>query len=215
LDESGTGHRNKQQQGKKLTPQEAWNQTIQIAADTAPSSLKAYMEQLTLLENVPRKEKQFRNFTVNSLRLKGPGGEKVKGEIWALLVKVRDEDKKKKEEANKTKQQKALENDEECMPTESKSNAVSSSDGEQSNNSSAQTNDLPSEKAVTKAAKRALKKAPKKQLKFKALRKRVKESLSFKTDKSGDKRFKKLLKHCVEANAKTLAIDGKTVTLKK
>lgn len=64
------------------------------------------MDQLAMLENVPRKEKQFRNFTVNSLRLKGPNGEKVKGDIWALLVKVRDDEKQKKEEEeSKRKQQ--------------------------------------------------------------------------------------------------------------
>jgi len=215
LDESGTGHRQQQhQRSKKLTPQEAWNQTIEVAAETAPPSLKSYMDQLAMMENVPRKEKQFRNFTVNSLRLKGPGGEKIKGEIWALLSKVREEEKKKREahESNikQQKQPTPQKKDEEDSPNLSKeadSKAVSESEEELA--------DLPSEKAVTKAMKKALKKSSNKQMKFKALRKQVHESLSLKADKSGEKKLKKLLKQCIDDNPKKIIMDGKIVKLIK
>lgn len=210
LDDSGTGHRQHQNNGKKLTPQEKWNQTIQIAAETAPPALKAYMDQLAMQENVPRKEKQFRNFAANSLRLKSQNGEKAIGEIWALLFKVREEEKQKQlaEEEAKKKAQKAKTPK---ISNKSKAASVSSDD----NNSEESSPELPSEKKVTKAVKKVLKQAPKKQLKFKALRKRVEESLAFKADKAGKKKWKKLVQQCVDANPKRLVVDGKTVTLKK
>ena len=218
LDESGTGHRHNQlQKSKKLTPQEAWSQTIQVAADTAPASLKSYMDQLTMLENVPRKEKQFRNFTINSLGLKGTNGERIKGEIWACLTKVREEEKRRKEEEErkrKEQQQKVKEKDAVPDFSSKKTKSVSeSSDGSESSKSS--TAELPSKKVIVKAMKKVLKKAPNKQLKFKALRKQVQESLALKSDKGGKKKLKKLLEECVKDNSKKIVTDGKTVVLSK
>ena len=178
--------------------------------------MKSYMDQLAMLENVPRKEKQFRNFTVNSLRLKGPHGEQIKGEIWALLVKVKEEaNSARREEEESKKQPKQIpkedEVDESVHSKKTLSDAaVSDSDDEPSEDT---TIDFPSEKAVTKAMKKALKKAPNKQLNFKALRKQVQESLSFKVDRNGKKKWKKLLHECVGANPKKLLLDGKNVTL--
>ena len=68
-------------------------------------------------------------------------------------------------------------------------------------------------KAVTKAMKKVLKKAPNRQLNFKALRKQVQESLSFKVGKSGKKEWKKLLRGCVDANPEKMLVDGKKVSL--
>jgi hypothetical protein len=180
--------------------------------------VKSYMDQLAMLENVPRKEKQFRNFTVNSLRLKGPHGEQVKSEIWALIVKVKEEANNTKKEVGERKEQpkqipKEDEVDASDRSTKTTSDAaVSESDDEPSKDAST---DLPSEKAVTKAMKKALKRAPNGQLKFKALRKRVQESLSFEIGKSGKKKWKKLLRECVDANPKKLLLNGKNVTLTK
>lgn len=201
-----------------MTPQEMWNHTIQIAAEQAPPTLKSYMDQLAMLENVPRKEKQFCNFTVNSLRLKGPRGDKVKSEIWAHLVKVRDEEKKRKEEdENKWKSSKdEVEVSDSSTKSEAKTVSASSDDEPSNKESSADkspSTDLPTEKVVTKAMKKTLKKAPNKQLKFKALRKQVQESLSIKTDKAGKKKWKKLLQQCVDANPSKLVVDGKVVKL--
>ena len=155
-----------------------------------------------MLENVPRKQKQFCNFTVNSLRLRGPHGEKVKVEIWALLTKVRDEEKKRREENDKIVEQK--------KPTPQKVVDVSDSSTE-----SESSTDLPSEKAVTKAMKKVLKKSSNRQLKFKSLRKQVQESLSFKADKDAKKEWKKLMQQCVDSNPNKMVMDGKTVTLTK
>lgn len=214
LDDSGTGHRQGgPQRIKKLTPQEAWNRTIEIAAEKAPQSLKSYMDQLAMLENVPRKEKQFRNFTVNSLRLKGPGGEKIKNEIWAFLAKVRDEEKKRREEEDNARKEKhQSQKSEEDKKPEPKAASVSEDDDNSSSISKSSTPELPSEKAVTKAMKKVLKKAPNKQLKFKAVRKQVQESLAFKADK---KQWKKLCQRCVDSNPKKLVLDGKVVSLRK
>ena len=174
------------------------------------------MDQLTMLENVPRKEKQFRNFTINSLGLKGTNGERIKGEIWACLTKVREEEKRRKEEEErerKEQQQKAKEKDAVPDSSPKKTKSVSeSSDGSESSKSSAV---LPSKKVVVKAMKKVLKKAPNKQLKFKGLRKQVQESLALKSDKSGKKKLKKLLEECVKDNSKKIVMDGKTVVLSK
>ncbi len=222
LDDSGTGHRQQQQQhkGKKLTPQEAWQQTIEIAAESAPSSIKSHMDQLAGLDNVPRKEKQFRNFTVNSLRLRGPSAEKIKDEIWKHLSKVREDERQKKEEAQKKQQssrQPAKEvtkkEEEEAEPTSISDE--SSNDAKEEESPSSSSSSMPSEKEVTKAVKKALKKAPNKSLKFKALRKSVQETLVIKTKSdSAKKEWKKLLKQCVDANSKKLVVDGKIVSLK-
>jgi len=212
LDESGTGHRGQQQRGKKLTPQEAWSNTIQTAADIAPQSIKSYMNQLTMCENVPRQEKKFRNFTNNSLRC----SEKVKTEIWALLVEVRAKDRQAKEEEEaKRKKEQQQQKEKQVEEKKKKTKPVSeSSDDESSESISGTTSELPSKKIITKAIKKVLKKAPNKQIKFKALRKQIHESLAFKADKSGKKKMKKLLQECVVDNKK-MKIDGKLVTLTK
>lgn len=217
LDASGTGHRQQQQKGKKLTPQEAWQQTIEIAAESAPSSIKSHMDQLAGLDNVPRKEKQFRNFTVNSLRLRGPSAEKIKDEIWKHLSKVRDDERQKKEEAQKKQQSaKVTKKEEEAEePTSISDDDKCSSNDAKEKESSSSSSSMPSEKEVTKAVKKALKKAPNKSLKFKELRKSVQETLVIKTkSESAKKEWKKLLKQCVDANSKKLVVDGKVVSLK-
>jgi len=208
LDESGTGHRSQQQRGKKLTPQEAWSNTIQTAADIAPQSIKSYMNQLTMCENVPRQEKKFRNFTNNSLRC----SEKVKSEIWALLVEVRAKDRQAKEEEEaKRKKEQQQQKEKQLAEKKKKTKPVSESSDDESSKSSGK---LPSKKVITKAIKKVLKKAPNKQIKFKALRKQIHESLAFKANKSGKKKMKKLLTECVADNKK-MKIDGKLVTLTK
>ena len=209
LDESGTGHRSQQQRGKKLTPQEAWSNTIQTAADIAPQSIKSYMNQLTMCENVPRQEKKFRNFTNNSLRC----SEKVKSEIWALLVEVRAKDRQAKEEEEaKRKKEQQQQKEKQLAEKKKKTKPVSESSDDESSKSSGK---LPSKKVITKAIKKVLKKAPNKQIKFKALRKQIHESLAFKANKSGKKKMKKLLTECISDNPTKMKIDGKLVTLTK
>jgi cell growth-regulating nucleolar protein len=83
----------------KVTPQELWTDLIASSVDSAPAHLRGYMESMTHLANVPRKEKQFRNFTSNSLNLRGNrNADSVVGEIWGVLKGLRDEQQKAKAE---------------------------------------------------------------------------------------------------------------------
>ena len=165
------------------------------------------MDQLAILENVPRKEKQFRNFTVNSLKLKGHA-ESVKGEIWALLMKVREETKMERQTVTDVKKV------EDPVPTPSKEAKPNISESDEEQPKTADT-EFPSEKAVSKVIKKVLKKAPNKQLKFRALRKQVQESFAIKVDKSAKKKWKKLLQACLGSGPDKFIVDGKRVTLTK
>ena len=171
-----------------------------------------------MMENVPRKVKPFKNFTVNSLRFKGAGYDRVKDEIWNHLVKVREDEKQKKEAQMKqqSSSQQAAKKD-----TKKDSEAKSVSDDDKSSKEGSTNEDkespssLPSQKVVAKAVKKALKKAPNKSIKFKALRKQVQEALALKTTSSNAKKeWKKLLKRCVNENSKKFVVDSKMVSLR-
>ena len=171
-----------------------------------------------MMENVPRKVKPFKNFTVNSLRFKGAGYDRVKDEIWNHLVKVREDEKQKKEAQMKqqSSSQQAAKND-----AKKDSEAKSVSDDDKSSKDGSTNEDkespssLPSQKVVTKAVKKALKKAPNKSIKFKTLRKQVQEALVLKTTSSNAKKeWKKLLKQCVNENSKKFVVDSKMVSLR-
>mmetsp|Transcript_31688 Transcript_31688/g.75630 ORF Transcript_31688/g.75630 Transcript_31688/m.75630 type:complete len:291 (-) Transcript_31688:71-943(-) len=222
LDASGTGHRPTPQHPsgnlKKLTPQEAWQNTIQSAVEQAPEGLRTYMTQLADLENVPRKEKPFRNFLTNSLKLKGKSGEKAKAGMWALLVKIRNEERKKREGDSataKTKQEgpKQEENKDETNNAEEISRSEPARKLDE-----AESSEMPSEKKLAKAMKKALKAAPNRELKFKSLRKQVQTSLALKVNgKKREKEWKRLCNECVKANPEKMTVDkyGKLVSLVK
>jgi len=178
------------------------------------------MTELADLENVPRKEKQFRNFLTNSLKLKGKSGEKTKDGMWALLVKVRNEQREKREDSAAAKTAKPEEPKQEENKDET-NNAQEIPRSEPSKKldeaESSEMSELPSEKKLTKAMKKALKAAPNRQLKFKSLRKQVQTSLALKVDgKKREKEWKKLCNQCVKANPEKMTVDkyGKLVSLK-
>jgi hypothetical protein len=77
------------QKNNKPTPQQLWTRAIADAVEAAPAHLKHYMKTMSQLDNVPRKEKQFRNFTANSLNLRGGQKNLVVSEIWSLLQEQR------------------------------------------------------------------------------------------------------------------------------
>lgn len=78
--------------GGKRTPQEQWRDLVEVCQEKAPAHLQHYLHTMAQLDNVPRKEKQFRNFTANSLNLRGKGqhGEKIVTDIWNLLKTERE-----------------------------------------------------------------------------------------------------------------------------
>lgn len=69
----------------KVPPQQLWMELITSSIDTAPNHLKSHIEAMSALDNVPRKEKPFYNFTANSLNLRGKSGEATVSEIWKYL----------------------------------------------------------------------------------------------------------------------------------
>ena len=101
-----SGHANK----KKASPQEAWMELLHASVETAPSTIKQHLQQMVTLDNIPRKEKQFRNFASNSLHLRhGPEGKKTLDAIWGYLNEQRETLKKQRAETErKAKEQKEL-----------------------------------------------------------------------------------------------------------
>lgn len=198
------------------------------------------MDLLVDLENVPRKEKQFHNFTVNSLKLQNTGeGKKIKDNIWKRLIQA----KNRKDEEDDDKAEKATESKpgaEESKPVkpanESTPKEVSGSDDEppkkrakkemKSKSKDTPTNthtSFPSDEDVTKLIKKTLKKAPGQTMKFKVLRKEVKEILLVRANDDDDakKRLKKLkrkkwkavMERIVAENPKKMLLAGKVVRL--
>ena len=115
---------NKQQnknKKKKRTPQEEWMDVIQTCIEngetsSSSNSLTTYLKQMSNLENIPRKEKQFRNFTSNSLNLKGKHGTQIVTDLWNVLSKERTnriEQRKKQEAEEEKKKQEQLQQQQE------------------------------------------------------------------------------------------------------
>jgi hypothetical protein len=101
-----------QKKGGKKSPQEAWMDLVVSAVDEAPAHLKSQLGILAGLDNVPRKEKQFRNFASNSLNMRGNknnnnrGGANVVSEIWTFL---KSRQQQAQDERKKVEEQQALE----------------------------------------------------------------------------------------------------------
>ena len=174
---------------------------IQASVDSAPGNLKHHLEIMAGLDNVPRKEKQFRNFTIKSLNLRR-NAESIVGEIWKFLKELREKqlaeraaiDAKEKEAAMKKKEE-----------TERKTPVPQSREASKGKKSSSVD-----KKAVKKAMKKALKRSKDKTLSIKDLRKAVREYLgASKAD------VKKLVEKNMKGEKKqSFVLDGKIVTLK-
>jgi len=196
---------------------------VATSVENAPGHLKSYMRTMAGLDNIPRKEKQFRNFTANSLNLRGKN-EAIVGEIWELLKTERD----KRQEA-KEKQQ--LQHQEQKKNTDSQKKSdkegnfsekldenpktVESNSLSAKNDKSNDSVESPPEidpKTVQKAMKKALKHAPNQSMKLKELRKLLGEKLGL--PKSAKKRLKKLLQDAPETSKKAkIKVNGKMITL--
>jgi cell growth-regulating nucleolar protein len=193
----------------KKNPQEAWTALIAAAAESAPSALKSYMQRLAELDNVPRKEKPFRNWAANSLNLRGQQAS-VTASLWEYLSdvwgreqaerkKVEDEEKRLKDERTE-KQRLGVEAKTETDTPETTSEQASDENIELSS------------KTVRRAMKKVLKKAPKRSMKIKLLRTAVEDTLGIK--KHLQKKLKMMLANEIQADSDKLVVDGKRVTLK-
>jgi hypothetical protein len=74
---------------KKSSPQEVWMDLIATSIESAPPHLTQHLDTMASLGNVPRKEKQFRNFTKNSLRLDKRDAHTIVDEVWQFLQGLR------------------------------------------------------------------------------------------------------------------------------
>ena len=209
---------------KKQTPQEAWMELLQASVSTAPSGIKSHLQQMVHLDNIPRKEKQFRNFATNSLNLRGANAKKILDSIWSHLNEQREKMKQAKAEAEQAKQQKKEEKQQqsakEDKKPETKQQTASPADKETSENPSPSSEvsdeDQKSDsdvdeklyKDVKKATKKLLKKAKGQSMKYKSLQKALREKMGV-----SKKKLKVTMETVVAKEAKKFQLEGKQIKL--
>lgn len=213
---------------KKRNPQEEWMDIVETCAESAPAHLKNYLQSMCELDNIPRKEKQFRNFTMNSLNLRGRG-EGIVCEVWNLLKGEREKrmavKQAQEQEAQKRRKQEQEEKNQVRKSASAKGN-IDDSDGDSDNESAQNAKELSKEassssskpkdsvnkKKVKKLMKKALKKAPNGKMKLKALRKHLGRELGL--SKKGTKSLKKLLVQASkDSNKSKILIVGKMISM--
>lgn len=197
---------------KKKNPQEAWMDLIVSASSSAPVSIRRYMGMLASLDNVPRKPKQFRNFTANSLNLKGKQASDIVDSLWNYLAQLRDKDqetKKKEEEEQKRQKEQA---EAQIKSSDEKEKPPVSDNGKEFDTKRTNGKDKVTPKKVEKAMKKVLKKAPSRTMKLKELRRAVQNYLE--CGNSEKKRLKEVLGDQIKVNIDGIKVDGKLVTLR-
>lgn len=177
-----------------------------------------------MLDNVPRKEKAFRNFTKNSLRIPNHLKDTLVTEIWEFLMlckKEKDEERQKNENEQKKSEQPEVsmsEKQEQEPPTSTgfSLNDTSKADKiEEDATVPSASISKTEKKEIKKAMKKILKKSPNQRLKVKELRRKVKLKVSL--DKYKKEEWKKImwdqiLEQKNKANI-TVSSDQKVVSL--
>lgn len=195
---------------KKKNPQEAWMDLIASASTTAPVSIRDSLKLLASLDNVPRKPKQFRNFTANSLNLRGNND--IVDSMWKHLSQLRDEHeaKKKKEEEHKVQKEEKEAKGKSLDAQEKLSfRAIGNEPNEKKINSA---KDKVTSKQVKKAMKKVLKKAPRRTLKLKELCRAVRSYLE--CGDSDKEELKEMIGEQIKVDNIRIKVDGKLVTLR-
>ena len=198
---------------QKRNPQQEWMDLVIEAVDNAPDHLKSYMRAMSGLDNIPRKEKQFRNFTSNSLNLRG-ANESIVGEIWCVLSAERG--RRQSEKEKQQKEEKSIQEKMEQKGAETNNrlgeNSQSRKESQQENPQATSKSKIELDidpKAMQKAMKKALKKAPNRSMKLKELRKHLGEKLGL--SKKAKKHLMKLLETTPESCK--IKVDGKMIML--
>ena len=166
--------------------------------ESCPDDMKLHLESIAGYDNVPRKERPFRNFAMNSLKLRGFQAETIISGIWKHLNSVREEKLKAKnaqEEKLKT-----------CIPVDKE--MESTTENETKGITIKEKKDSGS-KSMQKQIKKALKKAPKKQMKLKELRKIIR-SKTF--QEIGKSELERQIIDTISKSKGKLIIDGKLIT---
>jgi len=193
--------------------------TIREALDTAPPALKPHLEQIVDLDNVPRKEKQFRNFASNSLRLHGRSCDSVLVAIWkhidgvkqkTILRKAKEDEelKAKSEKVAQEKRSKEIDSGQGVSPVISDDEITDSSDEKEKR--SKDSKPVVNQKVYKKTMMKALKKAPNRKLKIKELRK-----ILLKNSEVDKLTMKKIMSQVLIENSKKILVEGKCITLIK
>jgi len=212
---------------ERLSPQEAWMEIIKTSLNSAPPGIKNFLHQISSFENVPRKEKPFRNFVENSIKLQRRDSDSKIDLIWKHLCEVRQKNQEQKVHKLKNeKEQKLVKTGK--KPTESKE-VLNSTDKycnrrkkenfdsiEESvcikNVDSSKKSESKGEKIklVSKAIKNIVKKAPDQKIEFKELRKKIRSRKKFHSNK---KQLKHLILKGIKKNSNKIKLDGKVVRL--
>jgi hypothetical protein len=195
----------------KRNPQQEWMDIVTYCVETAPGSLKSHMRTMAGLDNIPRKEKQFRNFTANSLNLRGQKGDAIVGEIWKVLNEEREKRQVAKEtkpkEENEQQDNERKEIPEEGTQVEQATKALKAEPEAKSTSAS----DVDPKK-LQKAMKKALQEAPNRSMKIKELRRLLGEKLGL--PKSAQKQLKKLMQDPPDTSKKSkVRVEGKLIML--
>lgn len=182
---------------------------INEALSSSPPALTSHLESLSTYDNVPRKEKAFRNFASNSLRLRGGNSASIVESIWNHLNSIRQEMIKANENEKKAKEE------EQNAKKEAQEDAKKDNSTDVSISKANRTGKkIDTKKTVVKAVKKALKRAPTGKLKMKDLRKLVSDKLEAKGQKIDKKEFKLTLKEVIEGETEII-LEGKVVSIKQ
>ena len=193
----------------KQTPQEAWMELLADSVAGAPTHLRQHLSEISARDNVPRKEKQFRNFVANSMRI----SKSTVDQIWNYLKELKDKQQAAKE-AQKLAEESQKKEKEESSKSEKvatdKPKAAEPSESNKPEKESPPDAHLPSADELKKAMKKILKGEKDKAMPIKSLRKAV--CAKYGLEKKGKKQLKKLLKD--HLSGKKFVVDGKLVRLK-
>jgi flagellar biosynthesis GTPase FlhF len=191
---------------KKKNPQETWMDLIASASTTAPVSIRDSLKMLASLDNVPRKPKQFRNFTANSLNLRGNND--IVDSMWKHLSQLRDKEQEAKKEKEEEQKRQKEEEDAQEKSLDKREKLSVSANGKEPD----YKKDKVTSKRVEKAMKKVLKKAPNRTLKLKELRRAVRNHLE--CDGSEKVRVKEIIGEQIKVAIDRIKVDGKLVTLR-
>lgn len=203
----------------KVPPQQLWMDLISSSIPMAPAHLQSYIRTMSTLDNVPRKEKPFYNFTANSLNLKNKHGNGIVAEIWKYLSDCR----RKQLSSSKETGDVGESTEAHKSAADSLSESVTNNSNELTTNAAPVVNNdtIKSDKnetvhvqvdksIVKKKMKLAFKSSNSKSLPIKKLRKIVKEQFS----KDDQTSVKQIIKQMI-GQGKYFSQDGENITILK
>lgn len=197
----------------KQTPQQQWTTLLASCATSCPPHLKTYFQTMAALDNVPRKEKQFRNFANNSLNLNPRESQRLLGEIWRVLMDAREQQRQAHDSQSEPQRTVPSDAAEEATPMtltrdEGSTEAEPHNDTHREETTTVEEPDV-SAKTVKKAMKRILKESKEQSLTLKQLRRTLTKHLGL--SKNRKEQLKRLIK--ANLNEKKFIMENKVIRL--